>query len=224
MHTRSLLRLGVIVGPLYLALGVAQGLLREGFSFQRHALSILANGPGGWVQTLNFVACGLMVVGAAVGINRLLRAQSRATAWFLGAFGVSMLLAAAFRADPMDGFPPGTPLGMPTSITTVGLLHFAAGAIGFISLGVSAILSSRALGKRKEPGLARFALVVGIIVIAGFFGPMFVPGIGGVAGIWLSVVAGWTWLAVLAHRLRRESAVDSPRTAAAPHARGSAPT
>lgn len=201
MDTRTLLRAGVIVGPLYLLVGIAQGLLREGFSFQRHALSILANGPGGWVQTLNFVVCGLMVVAAAVGIHRVLRAQSRATAWFLGAFGVSMVLAAIFRADPMDGFPPGTPLGMPSSITTMGLLHFVAGTLGFISLGVSAILSSRALAKRHDAGLARFALIAGIVVIVGFFGPAFVPGAGGVAGIWLSVVVGFGWLAVLCKRL-----------------------
>lgn len=201
MDTRTLLRAGVIVGPLYLIVGIAQGLVREGFSFQRHALSLLANGPGGWVQALNFIVGGLLVVAAAVGIHRVLRAQSRATAWFLGAFGVSMLLAAIFRADPMDGFPPGTPLGMPTTISTMGLLHFVAGTLGFISLGVSAILSSRALAKRNDHGLARFALVAGIVVIVGFFGPMFAPGVGGVAGIWLSVVAGWTWLAVLCKRL-----------------------
>lgn len=201
MDTRTLLRAGVIVGPLYLIVGIAQGALREGFSFARHALSILANGPGGWVQTANFVVGGLLVIAAAAGLHRVLRAQSRATAWFLAVFGLSMVLAAIFRADPMDGFPPGTPLGMPTSITTMGLLHFVAGTLGFISLGISAILSSRALGKRREPGLARFALVAGIVVIVGFFSPMFAPGTGGVAGIWLSVVAGWTWLAVLCKRL-----------------------
>ena len=47
--TRSLLRYGVLVGPFYLALGVIQGLVRDGFDFARHPLSVLANGPGGWV-------------------------------------------------------------------------------------------------------------------------------------------------------------------------------
>jgi hypothetical protein len=44
--TRSLLGSGVLAGPFSLALGVAQGLIRDGFSFARHPLSVLANGPG----------------------------------------------------------------------------------------------------------------------------------------------------------------------------------
>lgn len=199
--TRSLLGYGMIVGPIYLAVGIAQGLVRDGFSFKRHALSILANGPGGWVQTANFAVCGLMVIAAAVGISRVIRPQSRATSWFLGAFGVSMMLAAVFRADAMDGFPAGTPLGMPTTISTMGLLHFVVGTLGFVSLGVSAMLASRAMSRRREPALARFSLIAGLVVIIGFFGPAFVPGVGGVAGIWLSVVVGWTWLAVLSRHL-----------------------
>src|SRR5688500_16304245 len=89
--TRSLLMCGVLAGPIYLAAGIAQGLLRDGFDFGRHPLSVLANGPGGWVQTANFVVTGLMVVAAAVGFQRVLRATSRATGVFLGAFGMSML-------------------------------------------------------------------------------------------------------------------------------------
>ena len=203
--TRSLLGYGIIVGPIYLLVGIAQGLVREGFSFARHALSVLANGPGGWVQVANLAVCGLMVIAAAIGIQRVIRLQSRATSWFLGAFGASMVLSAIFRADPMDGFPPGTPLGMPTTISMAGGLHFLFGALGFIAWGVSAILASRAMKRRDEPGLARFSLVAGLVIIIGFFGTVFIPGVGGVAGIWLSVVAGWTWLAVLSKHLYRVS-------------------
>jgi hypothetical membrane protein len=201
--TRSLLGYGMIVGPIYLSTGIAQGVVRDGFSFQRHPLSVLANGPGGWIQTTNFIVCGLMVIAAAVGIMRVIRAESRATSWFLGTFGVGMLLGAIFRADPMDGFPAGTPLGMPTTISMAGGLHFLAGTLGFVSLGVSCILASRAMKRRNEPGLSSFSLVAGLVVILGFFGPMFIPGVGGVAGIWLSVVIGWTWLAVLSKHLYR---------------------
>jgi hypothetical membrane protein len=203
--TRSLLGYGMIVGPIYLITGIAQGVVRDGFSFQRHPLSVLANGPGGWVQTTNFIVCGLMVIAAAVGIMRVIRPQSRATSWFLGMFGMGMLLGAIFRADPMDGFPVGTPLGMPTTISMAGGLHFLAGTLGFVSLGISCILASRAMKRRNEPGLAQFSLIAGIVVILGFFGPMFIPGVGGVAGIWLSVVMGWTWLAILSKHLYRVS-------------------
>ena len=110
--TRSLLRCGVIAGPFYLAAGLMQAFLRDGFDFARHPLSVLANGPGGWIQTANFVLTGLMVLAAAVGLGRVLRPKSRAVTWFLGGFGVAMIVAAAFPADPVDGFPPALPKGL----------------------------------------------------------------------------------------------------------------
>src|SRR5258706_15900572 len=109
MTTRRLLRCGMLAGPLYLALGVGQGLVRDGFDFARHPLSVLARGPGAWVQTANFILTGLLVIAAAAGFPRALRPPARAASWFLGAFGVGMLVAAAFPADPMDGFPIGPP-------------------------------------------------------------------------------------------------------------------
>src|SRR5262245_7694622 len=152
--TRSLLGYGVLAGPFYLAVGLIQAFVRDGFSFSRHPLSVLANGPGGWVQTTNFVVTGLMVIAAAVGIARVLGPTSRATSWFLGAYGVSMLVAAVFRADPVDGFPPGTPLGPPTSISSSGMGHFVVGILGFTALGVSCLVAWRALKRRGEHSLS----------------------------------------------------------------------
>jgi len=199
--TRSLLVCGVLAGPIYLAVGIAQGLLRDGFDFGRHPLSVLANGPGGWVQTANFVVTGLLVVAAAVGFQRALRATSRATGIFLGALGVSMLVGAVCRADPMDGFPVGTPLGPPTSMSTLGLLHFVAGGLGFVALGVSCLIASRAMSRRGERALARLSLLSGVIVLLGFFGGMVIPNSSPVLGIWIAVVVGWVWLALMSRRL-----------------------
>lgn len=203
--TRSLLGYGLIVGPIYLAVGVIQGLVREGFDFSRHPLSVLANGPGGWVQTANFVVSGLMVVAAAVGIARVLGRGSRAVSWFLGAFGFSMLVAAVLRADPVDGFPVGTPLGMPTTISPMGMGHFVAGMTGFVSLAIACFVGARTLSRRGASSMARLSLISGIAIVLGFFGG-FIPGVSlGVAGIWFSVVVGWIWLAVLSRHLYRES-------------------
>ena len=191
----------MLAGPLYLVVGIAQALLREGFSFARHPLSVLANGPGGWVQTANFVITGLMVVAAAIGFRDALAPKSRALSVFLGAFGASMLAAAVFRADPMDGFPVGTPLGPPTSMSTSALIHFAAGGLGFICLAVSCFLAARALSHLNSRTLARLSVVCGLIVLLGFFGTVAVPNVSPVLGIWIAVVVGWTWLSVLSRHL-----------------------
>jgi hypothetical protein len=48
--TRTLLALGAAAGPLYVIVGLAQILTREGFDWTRHALSLMSNGAWGWVQ------------------------------------------------------------------------------------------------------------------------------------------------------------------------------
>lgn len=203
---RSLLRFGMLVGPLYLAVGLAQALVRDGFDLARHPLSVLANGPGGWIQTANFVVGGLMVIAAAMGFQRVLGPASRGMTAFLGAFGLGMLVAAGFPADPMDGFPAGTPLGPPASISTTGMVHFVAGTLGFTSLAVSCFLAARVMSHRGERSLARLSLFSGLGVVLGFYGGAAFSSIPiGTLGIWLAVVVGWVWLAALSLRLYRGS-------------------
>jgi len=196
---RSLLRWGVVAGPFYLAVGLGQGLLREGFDFARHPLSVLANGSWGWVQTANFVLSGLMVLAAVVGFGRVLGPKSRAFRWSLAGYGLGMILAAIFPADPIDGFPPGTPKGMPTSISTTGLMHFVAGALTFLMLGISGLAAAWAMMRRHQTPLALLSLFSGLSVFIGFFGGIASP--IGVAGIWFAVVVGWAWLFILSLRI-----------------------
>src|SRR5262245_21169565 len=201
--TRSLLGFGMLVGPFYLALGVGQGLIRAGFSFARHPLSVLANGPGGWVQTANFVVSALMVLAAVVGITRVAAAGSRVMRGALVVYALGMIVAAIFPADPMDGFPPGTPLGVPTTISTTGLVHFAAGAVTFLAMAIACCAGSRTMSTHGERGLAPFSLLAGFIVFLGFFGgSAFSSSVGGVAGIWVAVVMGWAWLAIVSRYYR----------------------
>lgn len=197
--TRFLLRCGMVVGPLYLGVALVQAFVRDGFDLSRHPLSVLANGPEGWVQTVNFVVTGVLLLATAVGFARALGRPSRGVTWCLAGYGLAVLAAAMFPADPVDGFPPGTPEGFPTSISTTGLIHFAAGALGFTLLGISCLFAARALSRRQMPGLSWLSLASGLVVLFGFFGGMALP--IGIAGIWLTVVVGWIWLGVVSYRL-----------------------
>ena len=200
--TRFLLRCGVVGGPFYLAVGLGQAFLRDGFDLARHSLSVLANGPGGWIQTANLALTGLTVLAAAVGFGRVLGPKSHTVTWFLGGYGVAMIVAAMFPTDPVDGFPPGTPLGPPTSISSSGLVHLIAGALGFTFLATSCFFAARAMRRRNVPSLALISLLSGFAVALGFFGGIVWPTIG-VLGIWFAVVVGWVWLAVMSLRLNR---------------------
>src|SRR4051812_20518624 len=130
--TRSLLGWGIVAGPFYVIVALAQALTREGFDLTKHSWSLLANGDLGWIQITNFIATGAMVIAAAVGLRRALRPQ-RGSTWgplLLGAYGLGMIGAGIFRADPAQGFPVGTP--EVTSVSTHGLLHFVFGGVGFL--------------------------------------------------------------------------------------------
>jgi hypothetical protein len=209
--TRALLTCGMVAGPFYLAVGIVQGVLRDGFDFSQHALSHLANGAWGWIQTLNLTIGGVLVVAAAMGVHRTLRANTRmpgrviSATILLALFGIGMIGSAAFPADPVAGFPPGTPDLMPTTVSTTGLLHYLMGGLGFLALAASAILTMFPMRERGYHTMAYFSVFAGLSIIAGFFAPML--GLRSpVLGIWYAVLVGWLWLLILCQLLLREQA------------------
>ncbi|MDQ6744047.1 MAG: DUF998 domain-containing protein, partial [Candidatus Dormibacteraeota bacterium] len=123
--TRALLAAGVIAGPLYIAVGLVQILIRPGFDIRRNELSLMSNGDLGWIQIGNFVVTGLLSIACALGVRRVLRG-SRGGTWgplLVAVYGAGLIAAGAFVADPMNGFPPGAPAGSPSAVSWHGLLH-----------------------------------------------------------------------------------------------------
>lgn len=169
--TRSLLGYGVLAGPAYVLVSVAQALTREGFDLTRHPWSLLANGPLGWIQIANFLLTGVMTVAFAAGLRRALRAGPGAT-WaprLIGAYGLSLVAAGVFRADPAAGFPVGTPTGA-VRISWHGGLHLLAGAIGFGCLVAACLLLGRRFGAEGRRSWAAFSRVTGVLFLAAFVG------------------------------------------------------
>lgn len=198
ISTRALLTGGAVAGPLYVATWLIQAFTREGFDITRHPASLLANGGPGWIQTANFVVSGLLCIGAAVGLRRTTSGRGRV--WgprLVGAYGVGLLLAAAFPADPGAGFPVGTPADY-AEISTRGMGHFVAGTIGFSGLIAACLVFAahyRALGRRT---LARFSTATGILFFAAFAGLN--AGAGSrptIIAFDLAVILGWTWLTTI---------------------------
>ena len=166
--TRSLLGYGVIAGPLYVAVSLTQALTRDGFDLTRHAWSLLSNGSLGWIQIANFVLCGAMTVAFAVGLGRAMPTQRWAPR-LVGAYGVSLVAAGVFRADPALGFPVGTAADA-RDVSWPGLVHLACGAVGFICLVVACLLLARRFAALGERGWARFTRVTGVVFLAAFVG------------------------------------------------------
>ncbi|GAA4249923.1 DUF998 domain-containing protein [Dactylosporangium darangshiense] len=196
--TRSLLGYGVLAGPFYVAVSLAQALTREHFDITRHAWSLLSNGSLGWIQITNFVLSGLMIIAGAVGLARALP-QTRWAPRLVGAFGASMIAAGALRADPAMGFPAGTPDG-PGTVSWHGIGHLTAGGIGFLCV----IAATYVLARHQPRGLALYSRISGTLFLAGFAGiasgnqaPWFT------LGFVAAVIVILTWLAVISVRLYR---------------------
>ena len=111
--THLLLTCGLVAGPLYILVGRAQALLRSGYDPARQDLSLLSNGNLGWLQISNYVISGGLTVAFAVGLARSLETGLGRT-WgprLIALYGLGLIAAGAFVADPMNGFPPATPSG-----------------------------------------------------------------------------------------------------------------
>lgn len=192
--TRSLLGYGVVAGAFYLVVGLALALTRDGFELTSQPLSRLMLGEGGWMQRANIVVTGALVLAAAVGFARALApsAAGRRAGVLLGVYGVALVAGGIFPPDPMDGFPPGST----EDATITGVLHLAAGGIGFLALAGAALVVAgwiAATGSLRGGVLSRAAAAV---IVGGFLGgAALATSAIGVLLLWLAVVAGWVWLA-----------------------------
>jgi len=206
--TRSLLGYGVIAGPLYVIAVLAQALLRPGFDLAHDDASLLSNGAFGWVQVTNFVVTGLMVVACAAGVRRAL-AGGRAATWgpiLLAVYGLGMIGAGLFAADPMNGFPAGAPAGRPDTITAHGMLHIAFAGIGFIALVAACFVIARRYSADGRRGRAVFSIVNGVCFLAAFAGVASGSGSSIVVGaFWAALILAWSWLATLSVDLYRSA-------------------
>lgn len=206
--TRTLLAYGVLAGPFYVAVSLAQALTREGFDLTRHSWSLLSNGDLGWIQIANFLLSGLFVIVAAVGFRRALNpgAGSRWAPRLIAVFGLSLICAGIFRADPAAGFPVGTPADAST-MSWHGLLHLVCGAIGFLCLIAACFVFARRFGSEGRRGRAAHAMITGVVFFGGFVG--IASGQGNPVTIITFVIAilvVWTWIATTSlHLYRRQS-------------------
>lgn len=201
--TRSLLGWGVVVGAFYLVIGLAQAFVRDGFDLARHQLSLLMLGDFGWVQTVNLILSGLMVLAAAVGFARAMRGTSAAgwAAALLGVFGACLIASGIFPPDPMAGFPDAA---TSTDATVSGVLHLAFGAVGFVCLAAAAFVVGGWFDRRQAPAFARTSRIGGAVVVVGFIGgAVLSTQVVGVLSLWVAVVAGFAWLAAASVHLYR---------------------
>src|SRR5580704_6140199 len=70
--TWALVASGTLGGLLFTAVYLIEGATRPGYDPWGQAISALSLGPGGWIQRVNFIVFGLLMIAAAAGWRRLL--------------------------------------------------------------------------------------------------------------------------------------------------------
>jgi hypothetical protein len=141
-----------------------------GYDPVSQSISLLANAPLGWLQTLAFVAGGLLGLAWAAGLSSVLGASPRQRALVLGLLLLQAAISFGFALLPTD------PEGVPR--TTVGALHL----LDFYLYSVTMPLTLLALGlvMRRDPrwrSVARPSLAAaGLVLVATLLVPATVDG------------------------------------------------
>ncbi|MFJ8917751.1 DUF998 domain-containing protein [Amycolatopsis sp. NPDC102389] len=208
LPARALLACGAVSGPLYFLTSLTQAAVRDGFDLTKHPASMLSNGDAGWIQVTNFLVTGILMIAGAIGLSRTLE-PGRGSTWgprLLGVFGVSLLFAAVFKADPGNGFPIDTsPAGSgPATVSTAGILHMAAGSVGFLSLIVATFVFASRFSREGHRGWAVYSRATGVAFFASFAG----ISSGNANAIvmlafWATVMLAWGWVTAVLVRTSR---------------------
>lgn len=158
----ALLWAGAAGAWLFNVVFLVDGLTRPGYHPVRQPVSALALGSRGWLQTTNFVVCGLLITAGAAALPWAFGSVTLTVA--VGVLGLALVASGAFRMDPMRGYPPGTPDESPQEFSRAHQLHDWAGMVVFLLLPGAVIVAAFVLG---EPAWKWGSGIVGTAVAVG---------------------------------------------------------
>jgi hypothetical membrane protein len=204
LATRLLIAGGALGPLLFIAVFLVEGATRPDYSPWHHFVSSLSLGERGWVQIASFVVCGVLVLGFAFGLRRVLH-PGRGSTWgpiLLGVFGLCLVGAGLFVTDPLLGYPSGAP----ATKSVHGALHVLLSLVAFASLTAACfVLARRFADDPAWRGWALYSVATGILVVLFFVAADVAasPDPSAPAGLLqrISIITGWGWIALLALRL-----------------------
>jgi len=128
----------------------------------------------------------------------------------IGVFGLGMIAAGVFTADPMDGFPRGTPAGPPASISWHGLLHLVVASLGFLAMIGACFVFARRFASLGQRAWSVYSAATGVVFFAAFAGIASGSNQPPVVLSFVSaVILVFVWLAALSAKVRAAARQDS---------------
>ena len=147
-----------IVGPiLFAVVALVQSLLRPEHSLVANPISALAAGPSGWVQDVNFLLFGSLMIAYAIGLHLGVRPSRWGVVGlaFLVLSGAGLVWAGLFPATDATG-----------AYQDDRVLHIVAFPMTFLGAGIGLIVISRRMaGDPRWQSVVTYALATGIAVL-----------------------------------------------------------
>jgi uncharacterized protein DUF998 len=202
---KRLLYAGVVGPLLFILVFLIEGFTRPGYSQWRNFVSQLSTGEGGWMQVVNFLVCGTLVLLFAVGLRAAIKGSRGAIGApiLLGLFATTLLIAAIFSTDPGLGYPPG----VKEVQTDAGSIHGLAGLLAFTLLPATTFVMAWHFASEHATRWTIYSIAVGVLMLVMFVAFATVSSMDE-SGTWpnaptgflqrIAIVAGWTWLAMVA--------------------------
>lgn len=163
--TLALISLSLIGGLLFTAAYLVEGATRPGYSAWQQAISALSLGPDGWMQRVNFIVFGVLVLGATIGWRRALRPGVGAT-WFpilQAVVGVSLIMDGVFSQDAVPGYPVGTVVATATVHGQIHNIFAYASVLGLVA--TCFILARRFALEPRWRGWATISVIAAVLTI-----------------------------------------------------------
>ena len=199
---------GLLAPVLFVTVFTTAGLLRQGYDPFSTYVSELALGHGGWVQTLNFVILGILMLVFSRGVAMEFRTgkASKGGPVLLFIIALLFIVSGFFVMDPT-----GTPLNQ---ATIHGIIHGLAGGIIFTLMPISCFVFLRRFSVDPDWQIFQgWTLVLGNIIAAAVILLTLtskVPALQAAFADWLGliqrmiIIPFMLWLFLFAYRLFRQ--------------------
>src|SRR5262249_51144389 len=200
--TRALLACGVVGGPVYVIVTLAQTLTRDGFDMRQHRFTLLTTGDLGWIHQANMVLVGVLTMLFAFGVSEMLR-TGRGAVWaprLLGLFGLAYIVGGVLTSDPVAGFPPGTTPEMVHHTVQAAVQNASRSVSTLLPIATSLVIAGRFAAEGRR-GWAWFYGTAIFMVFMALTAVGFVLGVNPVAPAFLATP--WIWVTALAVHLYR---------------------
>jgi hypothetical protein len=201
--TLGLVSCGGVGALLFTVTYLIEGITRPGYDAWQQPISALSLGPGGWVQQVNFVVFGILLVFSAVGWLRLLTPGRASIGFplFQSLIGLCLIVVGFFSQDPAPGYPPGA---IPSAPTLHGTIHIFVAYTLFFALAAGCfVLARRVAVEPPWRGWAAYSVISGVLILVFFAAFLNTFGTGLPAGLFERVSA-WAhalWSCLLAAKI-----------------------